>query len=530
MPSIRIDRIEISDGQIAFRDAKMTAPEVLSIRALTLTSGAADQPVSLTMAASAGGAPFTLSGRIGPFGALFGAPGQKLDIDLALAASGAGLSLAGTIADPTRLSGVDLRVRADIPDLAALSGLARTELPPLRAIAGQTGLTDLDGKGGLLAGFALRDLRLAAPQIELGGEISVTRLPRPFLGGSLRAARIDLDALRAAKPVPAPAAAVATPAPGPGPVPTRLIPDRELPLDRLRAVDADLNLAIGELTLGGVAYRDLSGHLVLRDGALRLDPFTAILPGGPVRASLAIDAGRPVPPVALVVSAPSLALAPFLAAFALPAYAEGNLRLDADLRGAGRSPHQIAATLDGSVGLSMENAQFDAKRLGEALNSVEMLRNLKPGFTALRCLAVRMDLLAGAGTSRALLLDTAPLRLSGSGGVNLGEETLALRLVTTIRLGATGIAAPLNINGTFLAPKVTIDAARPSAGAGTGAGAPFGLSIGKLGLDQLLPGAVSETCAHDLAIARGQTPPESLPQAPTEPGGKPADLLRRLLR
>ena len=177
----------------------------------------------------------------------------------------------------------------------------------------------------------------------------------------------------------------------------------------------------------------------------------------------------------------------------------------------------------------MENAQIDSRLLGDAWKSLDLLKNGKPGLTAIRCLAVRMDALNGVGTLRALLLDTAPARLSGSGSLNLGEETLDLRLQTTIRMGSTGIAAPLDIRGTFLAAKVKVDTAMPAGGALPNA--PFGIVIGRLGGDRPVTG---ETCSHDLAIARGETPPpETIPPPSATPGvkpPKPADLLRQLLR
>lgn len=540
-PAIRVARIEIDDGQIGYRNARMVAPVVLAIRALSLTTEAPDQPIRLAMTAAADGVALTLSGSIGPSDALFAGPDRPLNLDLTLASAGASFSAVGTIADPARLSGADLRLGADIPDLAALSGLVRTPLAPLRAISAHTRLTDLAGKPGLFSGFTLHDLQVVMPQAGLDGEVSVTRGSLPLLQGRLHAARIDADAFRAALSAPAsapPATAAPPPAPASAqPASNRLISDQDLPLDALREVDADLTVAVDELIQGGVPYRDLALRLVLNNAVLRLDPFTLTPPGGKMRVTLAIDAGKPAPPVAVTIAAPSLSLVPLLAAFRLPPHAQGNLRLEADLHGAGRSLHQIAATLDGSIGLSMENAQIDTRMLGEALNSVDLLKNGKAGFTALRCLAARMDTKNGIGTLRALLLDTAPVRLSGTGGLNLGEETLAIRLQATVRLGATGIGAPLDLGGSFRAPKVRIDAAMPEAGA-VGK-TPFGLVIGKLGLEQLGQGASGDSCAHDLAIARGETPPlEQAVQpgaepAKNQPGAKPpkpADLLRQLLR
>ena len=553
-PTIHIDKIETADGQIAYRNPRMAAPEAVVIKSLTLASGTADEQVHMSMAASADAVPFTLEGQIGPYGALFGGAGQPVKLDIQLAAAGAKISLAGNVADPVRLSGTDIRVNADIPDLAALPGLAQAGVPPLKGITAQTRLTDLAGNPGLLTGFVLHDLTLASPQLQLDGEIAVTRASPPLLQGSLHMARLDTSVLRSAHVVaPIPAAAGASPPPAPSapsrPAPKRLIPDQELPLGFLHAVDADLTITIGELVQDRLTLRDVAGKVALHKAALHLAPLTATIPGGPVKLTLSVDAAQPAAPVALTLSAPSLALGPLLAAFAQPAYAQGNLRMDADLHGTGRSPHQLAATLDGSIGLSMENAQIDSRILGNTLKGLDLLKNGQSGFTALRCLAARMDAHHGAGTLRALLLDTLPARLSGSGGLNLGDETLDVRLQTTIRVGPTGISAPLDIRGTFLSPQVKVDTAMPAPGGlpGAGVNAPFGIVIGKLGLDQLVSGGTGNSCAHELAIARGETPspepaaqgsvqqpsPSPLQLAPSQPGvkpPKPADLLRQLLR
>lgn len=534
--AIHIDKIELADGQIAYRNPKMAAPVALAIGALILTSGAADGYIGITMAASSDAVPFTLDGKFGPYSVLFAEAGQSVNLDLSLAASGAKVSLAGLIADPARLAGADIRIKADVPDLAALSGLVRTALPPLKGIAAQARLTDLPGKPGLLFGVALHDLKIALPQAQIDGDIALSRGSPPLFQGTLHATRIDADALSAAKPAatsPQSASPVAAgtlqPAPPQNLSPKRLIPDGDLPLAFLHEADADLTLSINELIEGGIAYRDIAGQIALHNGALRIAPFAATTSGGPVKFTLAVDAAQAAPPVALTLSAPAFALAPFLAALVLPPYGQGNLWVDADFKATGRSPHQLAATLDGSIGLAMENAQIDSRLLGDAWKSLDLLKNGKPGLTAISCLAVRMDAHNGVGTLRALLLDTAPARLSGSGSLNLGEETLDLRLQTTIRMGSTGIAAPLDIRGTFLAPKVKVDTAMPAGGALPNA--PFGIVIGRLGGDRPVTG---ETCSHDLAIARGETPPpETIPPPSATPGvkpPKPADLLRQLLR
>ena len=548
--AIHVSQIELTNSRLGYRNFRMAAPTTLSVRTFDLAADAPDAPVRLSMAGSADGVPVTVSGRIGPYDALLGAA-LPVNLDLALTAAEAKLSLAGSIRDPVRLSGADLRLHADIPDLAALSGFSKTGLPALKGITAETRLTDLPDKPGLLlSGFTLQDLKLALPQAQLDGEIAVTLGPPPSIKGSLHAARIDVDALRALLPVAGsaqPGGGGPAPAPKPQPSPQRLFSDQDIPLGFLQGFDADLAVTIAALIQGGVTYRDLAGQIAVHKAALRIAPFTVTVPGGPVKFTLAIDAGQPTPPVALTLSAPSVALARFLAAFALPAYAQGNLWVNADLHGTGHSLHQIAATLDGSLGLSMENAQIDSHLLGQALNVLETLKNAKSGFTVMRCLAVRLNARNGNGTLGALLLDTAPVRVSGRGGLDLDKETLAIRLHAAVRVGDAGIAAPLDLRGTFLAPKLSIDPTAPVAIAGGVAAAPFGIVIGqlggKLGLDKLglnQPGE-GESCPQAVAIAHGETPaspppaaPPSTPApAPAERSAKPpnpADLLRQFFR
>ena len=82
----------------------------------------------------------------------------------------------------------------------------------------------------------------------------------------------------------------------------------------------------------------------------------------------------------------------------------------------------------------------------------------KMARSSLRCVALRIDVAHGVGDLHALLLDTVPLRLTGGGTVDLGQETLSLHLLPLARIGATGMSVPVNIRGTFRAPRAAVDA------------------------------------------------------------------------
>lgn len=421
------------------------------------------------------------------------------------------------------------------------------------------GATVLPSQGGI----ALQGLKLVLPQADLAGDLTIGAEPRPSVRGTLAATRIDADALAAAAshapaapapagtpplpPTPAPPAASAPlAAPASRPPGAWVIPDVPLPLALLRRADADLAFKAGVLIARGTEFRDLAGHLLLDNGHLRLDPFAATLPGGQLHVTFVADASHPVPPVAVGLRAPRLQLASLLAAARLPAEASGTVDVDLDLKGAGQTPHAIASTATGHLGLASVDGKIGNRVLAETIGPILARANLPgigaaQGLSDLRCLALRVDANGGQAVVRALLVDTTAAYLEGSGTLDLGAETLDLRLRPLVRLGGTGVAVPLRVGGTFRAPSARIDAggalgeaARQAEAAGAKANGAFGLVIGALGADRMIAGGGASDCQAQLAIARGgQAGP--LPSAEAAPAErpklpKPADLLRQFLR
>ena len=513
-----------------------------------------DQPVRITAQVSLADTPVSLAATIGSPGELLtGQPAAPVPVDLTLQAANASLTVKGTVAHPETLSGADLALDATIPDLSMLSALAHRGLPAVTQIAFQGHLTD--APGGFRHGATLHDVKLTTADGDLSGDIGVDAGPPYALTGKLHADSIDADALLAAagKPVtnPAPAPSGASPpapagaSPPAAPPPPRaagagrLFPDTPIPFGLLRQANADLAVSVGDLKSGGADYRSIDLRIVLQDGKLNLAPFSADLPEGRLDASLSVDATAPAPPVAVKLHAPGLEVAPLLAAAGLPDYASGKLEIYADLHGAGDSPHAIAAGLDGSLGLAMQNGTIDAQLLNRLLGPVLQKANLlsllsRTGSSDLRCFALRADVQHGVAELRTLVLNSSTLSMDGTGSVNLGEETLAMQVRPQGRLvGSTVIVVPLRLTGPIRSPDVRVNAlgaaesnAGTVAGAVIGGATPLGLLGGMLGGGKLLDSGSGDSCAGPLALARGQAAPST--QAPPKPSG-PGSLLRGLL-
>ena len=296
-----------------------------------------------------------------------------------------------------------------------------------------------------------------------------------------------------------------------------MIPDTPIPFDVLRLADADVKLNVAQLKSGDALYRAIATHLMLQGGKLQLDPVSADLPEGHLDGALSADAAQANPPVALRLRIPALALQPLLAALHKPDYISGNLNVHADLHGAGTTPHAIAASLDGSLGLSMAGGTVDNRLLGSTLGSILREVNLldmvgRGGTSQVQCFVARLDANHGIATVRSLVFASSLLTMDGDGSVNLGSETLDLHLRPQARVAGTGLVVPMRVTGPFRSPSASPDpAAAVTQNAGTVAGAalstttPLGMiagALGALGAKTLLGGETAN-CGGAGAPAAG---------------------------
>ncbi len=424
---------------------------------------------------------------------------------------------------------------------------------------GSVGIPPLLMSGGKLGGTVPIDWMAQALGSSLVVKGTAGQGPdgRPLVNATATSEKLDGDALAAAigqaRPPPPQAPAGATPSavsPSPPPPPVtkgRLFPDTPIPFDLLRLADADVTLTIGELKWGGSLYRAISTHLDLHGGKLKLDPVVATLPAGRLEGAFTADASQAAPPVTLRLNAPSLALQPVFAAVGKPDYVNGNIELHANLSGAGATPHAIAASLNGTLGVAMENATVDNRLLGSTLGSV--LRDVnaldlvgRGGSSEIQCFAARLDARNGIATVQSLALSSSLISMDGSGTINLGNETLDLHLRPQVRFVATPVVVPLRVTGSLRAPSTASDVTGAVAGtvgsaAGTALGLPLGIVSGVLSGGKSFGRSEGADCGAALAIARGGNPAatpaaEAAPAAPTgQPKLKlpnPGNLLKRL--
>jgi hypothetical protein len=381
--------------------------------------------------------------------------------------------------------GLDAVVDAAGPSLAALGRFLRAaglEAPRWLPAAAY----EISGRVRRgVAGWELHDVRAKAGGSDLDGCVLLRLDGKPTVDADLRSGRLDVAGLLAGLVAKE----------GAGPTPTaggeaargeRLISDRPLSLDALRSLDAKLRLRVAEVPVAGVLVRGVVVAGALRDGALRLEPVEGVgFHGGRISGRLALEPsgggyrlavrGR-VDGVRLVDSttAASREKAP-------------ALDVEGDLTGEGRSPHSIAASLDGRALLLVGAGQVSNAH--EHITS-GVLRSLLDALNPFRSSSDHTDLECGIASAtvehgKAVVEPIAArsdrMTVVGKGEIDLRTEEIELAWTLKPRTGVGispgSIANPfVKLGGTLSSPRLEVKPLEAVASTGA-AVATMGLTI-----------------------------------------------------
>ena len=289
-------------------------------------------------------------------------------------------------------------------------------------------------------------------------------------------------------------------APGGAATPSgRVLPQRRFDLPSLRAMNADVQVAIAELDFGSTALapmKDLQTQLLLQDGVLKLQALKASVAGGQFSGNTSLDANTdaarwttdlrfagidvagwvrgvrtdadPAPAAPTPRSKAALKVRRDEArrggAQPVRNYITGTLTGRLQASGRGRSTAEILATLDGQAQLALNDGtlshmvtELAGLDLAQALGV--LIRQDQP--LPLRCALLDLQLQQGVVRPRRAVLDNADSTLRVAGQVDLRDETLALQLqVKPKDFSPLAPRVPIVISGTLGAPAVGVDGKR----------------------------------------------------------------------
>jgi hypothetical protein len=134
--------------------------------------------------------------------------------------------------------------------------------------------------------------------------------------------------------------------------------------------------------------------------------------------------------------------------------------LAANLKGAGVTVQNVLETLTGDVVLGMGPATIQSDAVLSSFISADLARAVLADQKTLQisCLATRWPFVQGTARTPITLLESTAARVSGTGSLNLAQNTMAMTITPTPKdAKLAALAVPLSIAGPLNAPKVTLD-------------------------------------------------------------------------
>jgi uncharacterized protein involved in outer membrane biogenesis len=386
---------------------------------------------------------------------------------------GTHIHVEGRGTDVLHFGGLDATFEASGPSLAAAGDALGITLPTTATFTTH---------GRLRKQGAVWDAGVGAITIgssRLHGDFRFDTSPAvPELSGTLRGSRLALPDL-------GPAFGGSTAA---QPKTTRaghVLPAREFDIPSLRAMNADVGVALDSVDLGTSKiepFVPLHATITLQDGVLRLHDILARTSQGQVQGAIGLDSRPAQPKWDAELRWSGIELQRFVKARDVAArghdgappaqtgYVGGGLGGTAHLRGTGRSTAALLASLDGDIELWVSDGTISHLLVEAAgIDIAQGLGVYVKGDDPLpmRCAVAAFEVARGRVTPEVGVIDTHDSTMLLSGDLSLADETLDLTMTTHPHdTSPVALRSPVKVDGTFSQPHVHLKAGPIAARAG----------------------------------------------------------------
>jgi AsmA protein len=363
---------------------------------------------------------------------------------------------AAMIGDQTSLDGT---INITVPSLRKIAATVGTPLPPSTDQGPIFEAFALDGRvDGTLEALSIGGVTLSLDDITASGDFGFALSgERPMLTGQLSTSKLDVRPYMAAYSTDTPS----------GPIPPWS--EAPLPTDSFNAIDARLTFDAEAIILSRLRLGPTQADVTLSDGKMVFDVPRTQLYGGSGRANLILDGSGETVEMELTAGLNDLEAQGFLGAVAGLTQATGTAETMVSLQGAGLSQAEIMQSLTGNSTFQILDGSIrgiDATEFMTGLQQAFTSRSLPGGIgpeeiTKFRDLVGGITLVDGVAQIQSFKINAQGVQLEGAGQVDLGEQTVDIRLrPKAVGPDAKGLAAfgiPIRIKGPFGASVLNLD-------------------------------------------------------------------------
>lgn len=540
--------VHIEDMALTYKDGKTGKEIIVKLDRLTVDTDSISEQLAISMAGSYNGAAYTVDGMLGSINSLLN--GKKFPLDIVVKAFGARILAKGDIAEVAAVRGLNLALSVNSPNMKKTVQALGSFIPSTKDI-----FSDLPTAAFRLTGnlkdsnevYALSNLKMIVGKSDFAGAASVKLDKKPMITATLASNIVDIDEfLPPGKKNRKTAEISIKSSPGGAKEKPkqakRIFSANPLPLSGLKAANALVSLKADTIRASGLSLRDVDATVSLKEGSLRLNPATLTFAEGKIKSSLDINAAKRTPRWMLKVDGKNINYGALLKQFDASDAVTGHLDLDVKVNGRGKSVRALMANLNGRVKVVSKGGRIEQDGLS-LLNAGRSTNNVFPGtagkvkdtaqpFDAqqLRCIFMDFRITKGMAKSQYTLIETNGFALVGEGGIDLADETIALRFDPRPKdTGAVRYLQPLTAEGTFADPLFAIETKRVLSKAALGAATAGAISSGGLALVfgafvGTGTGAGNKTDTTDYCIlafaGKSLNPQNDSPSSSKSPGGK----------
>lgn len=468
--SFRLDNILFDRGRIAIDD-KVTRADIeilvdplgkpLPFSEVTGDAGkgdkkAGDYVFGLKASGRYNGEPLTGSGKIGGMLALK-SEGTPFPVQADFRSGNTRVAFSGTVNDPMKMGGVDLRLKFSgdsLGNLYDLTGVLLPDSPPFETDGRLVAKIDAD-KGSV---FDYRDFNGRIGDSDIHGSLKyATGKPRPKLSGDLVSKQLRLADLGPLIGVDSGKGTKSAEVKKDVQPADKVLPYDRFETDKWDVMDADVRFKGNRIEHGTtLPLNNLSTHVILENGDLRLHPIKFGMASGTIDADIHLAGNRKPMRGEADIQARRLRLKELMPKAEMMQKTIGELNGDAKLQGTGNSVAALLGSSNGSLKLLMNDGVVSRNLmeiLGLNVGNFIVGQIFGDDEVRVNCAAANLDIRSGVVTPRIFAFDTQNALVNVTGNLRFASEQMDLTIDPESKgLRVITLRSPLYVRGTFKHP------------------------------------------------------------------------------
>ena len=379
------------------------------------------------------------------------------------------VAFSGTVNDPMNMGGVDLRLLFSgdsLGELYELTGVLLPDTPPFETDGRLVAKIDSE-KGSV---YDYRDFSGKIGDSDIHGNLTYRQnKPRPKLEGDLVSRQLRLadlgpligvdsgkDAERSKNAEAKKGEKSAQPA-------DKVLPYDRFETDKWDVMDADVRFKGQRIEhSASLPLSDLSTHILLKNGDLRLQPLKFGMAGGVISSTIHLDGSKKPMQGSADIQARKLKLKQLMPDVELMQKTLGEMNGDAEIRGTGNSVAALLGNGNGNIKLLMNDGLISRNLmeiLGLNVGNFVVGQIFGDDEVRVNCAAANLNLQNGVARPQIFAFDTENALINITGSASFASEQLDLTIDPESKgVRIVTLRSPLYVRGSFKDPQYGVKA------------------------------------------------------------------------